>query len=144
MKSIFITAALAATCCTSANAQCGKKNVITSSRTEFLNADKMVEKVKEEKAEVSFDQSSVTILIKGEEQNKMTGVINSSECNWNTPYKEGKTIIKVLMSDPSGEKKNATFTIEGKNNEIILLLEVDEMKERKVRIKADSFTEKTN
>lgn len=144
MKSILFTAALAVCYCTSSKAQCGKKNVLTSSKTEFLNAGYEVEKVKDEKAEILFDQSSVTILINGKEENKMTGAINATECNWKTPYKEGKTIIRALMSDPAGDKKNATFTIEGKGNEITLLLEVEDMNERKIKIRADSFAEKNN
>ncbi len=144
MKSILVSAALTALCYTTAIAQCGKKNLITSSKTEFLNADKVLEKVKEEKAEVFFDQKSVTILINGEDENKMTGTISSFECNWAVPYKEGKIVFKALLFDPHGDEKNATFTIEGKGDEITLLLELEEIHERKVRIKADSFTEKIN
>lgn len=144
MKSILITVLLAACCSSTILAQCGKKNLITSSKTEFLNADKVVEKVKKEKAEVFFDQKSVTILINGEEDNKMTGTISSFECNWAIPYKEGKTVFKALLFDPHGDEKNATFTIKGKAEGITLLLELEEIHERKVRIRADSFAEKVN
>ena len=67
----------------------------TSSKTEFLNVGYEIEKVKDEKVEILFDQSLVNILINGEEENKMTGVINATECNWKTPYKEDKTIIRA-------------------------------------------------
>lgn len=48
------------------------------------------------------------------------------------------------MSYPAGEKKNAIFTIEGKGNQVTLLLEVEDMHERKIKIKADSFAEKND
>lgn len=144
MKSIVFTAALTICCCTLATAQCGKKNVIRSSKTEFLNAAYTVEKVKDENAEILFDQASITISINGEDGKKITGVITAAECDWNTPYQEGKTIIKALMSDPGGAKMNATFTIEGKGSGVTLLMEVEDMNERKVKIKADSFGEKND
>ena len=141
MKNILITALLSVGCCAFAQAQCDKKSVFTSSKTEFLNAANEVQRTSDETATVTIDKTSITIVIKQEDEQTMTGEIKSSQCNWTSLYKEGTSVMKVVLSDPRGDTKAGTITLEGKAGAVTLLLELDDMPDRKVKVKADSFKE---
>jgi hypothetical protein len=141
MKNTFFTILVGACCYATTNAQCDKKSTFTSSKTEFLNASKEVQETKEETVNISFDKSSLTILINGGAEDKMTGEIKSTTCSWKLPYKEGSAVMQVLLSDPRGDQKNATITLEGKEGKVSMLLEIEGMPDRKIRLRADSFKE---
>lgn len=93
-----------------------------------------------EKTIIKIDKSVLTIA-PGNEEHVMTGTIKSDSCHWKVPYKEGKTIIKALLTDKSGDAKNATVTIEGKGEKVTLVMEVQEMPDKKIRIPIDTFEE---
>ncbi|GAB3895412.1 hypothetical protein GCM10028803_11920 [Larkinella knui] len=82
------------------------------------------------------------VIIPGNVDQKMTGPIESATCAWSEPYKEGKTVLKALISEPAGGQMHATVTVEGKGGKVTLLMEVAEMPDRKIRVSADSFAEK--
>ncbi len=46
------------------------------------------------------------------------------------------------MTDEGGDTKNVTFTIEGKNGKITLVAEPEGLRNRKIRLTADTFQEK--
>ena len=79
----------------------------------------------------------------GGEENKMSGPVKSVVCNWKTAFKEGKTVIKAILTDRSGDAKDVTITIEGKDGKVTLLAEVDEMPDHKIKVTLDKFEEKT-
>src|SRR5712671_4044804 len=70
-------------------AQCGKDVVLTSSKTEYLNAEGAVQRTVEEDCVIKVGKSEVTISPSGHD--KMTGSITSTACEWKQPFKEGKT-----------------------------------------------------
>jgi len=74
--------------------------------------------------------------------NTMTGTIDSISCDWKTPYKEGKTVIKTVLSGENGRTMNGTITIEGKDGKLLLMAEFEEMPETKIRVMLDKFEEK--
>jgi hypothetical protein len=122
-------------------AQCEKKVVLTSSKTEHLGADSAVQQVQDEKTTIEFDKSIITISPGNE--NTMNGTVNSYTCNWSVPYKTGKTQLKVTLTNPQGETQKVTITITGKDGKITLVGELDEKPELKIRLYADTFTEKS-
>jgi hypothetical protein len=138
MKKILLAAALTTTGLIT-YAQCEKKVVLTSSKTEHLRADSTIERSEDEHTVIEFDKSTISIT-PGE--NHMTGTIKSYTCDWTTPYKVGKTRLKVTLTNNEGESKGATLTIEGKDGRIVLLAELDDMPDRKIRLVADKFEEK--
>ncbi len=73
--------------------------------------------------------------------NQMTGTIQSDSCNWKIPFKEGRSVIRAVLTS-NGEQKNIKLTIEGKNGQVILIAEIEDLKDRKIRVVADSFGEK--
>jgi hypothetical protein len=140
MKKIFFAGMFLVVATITGFAQCGKKIVITSSQTEYLDATGTLQKTEEEKSIVEISKPGITIT-PGDEQRKMTGTIKSDTCNWKVPFKEGKTVIKALFMREN-ETMNATITIEGKDGKVSLLFEIEERPDRKIRIVADKFEEK--
>ena len=119
--------------------QCGTKVVLTSSQTQHLGADSSVQRTEDEKVVIEFDKSTITI---SPGDNHMTGKVDSITCNWTTPYKVGKTRLKVTITNGQGETQRATITIEGKDGRIVLLAELDDTPDDRIQLIADKFEEK--
>ena len=118
-------------------AQCDKKVLLTSEKTEHLGADSSVQRVKEEHTEIVFDKTSITVS-PGDDPT-MTGTINSYTCSWTTPYKEGKLVMKATFSD-GNQSKNVTITITGKGGKVTFFVEL-EGEDRRIRLTAEKFEE---
>jgi len=120
-------------------AQCGKKVVLTTSKTDHLDANGTVTRTVDEKAVVVISQTTLNITVN--DDHKMNGTIKSDSCFWKTPFKEGKTFIKATLSTDEGEEKNITITIEGKDGKVTLLFEIEGMPDDRIRIVANKFEE---
>lgn len=138
MKKLILCFMLLLACGIISNAQCGKKSVFNSSKTEYLDATGTVERSVDEKTVVEITKTEITIT---PGDHTMTGTIKSDTCNWKIPFKEGKTVIKASVSDGQGEAKSVTITIEGKDGKITLLAQVEDMPGKTIRITADKFEE---
>src|ERR1700733_11710038 len=92
-----------------AQAQCGKKLLISASRTEFLGADSSLQRAEDELSTIEFDSSNITIT-HGAQGEKMVGTISKYACTWKVPFKEGKTVMKAAFANDNGEVKNVTIT----------------------------------
>jgi len=139
MKKQFLILALILTAGISSFAQCDKKNVLTASSTEYLNSNNELQKTVDEITTVEYDSKSITVM---PGDHTMEGTISSATCDWKTPYKEGKTVLKGIISNPRGEPMNCTVTIEGKDGKTTLLFEAVESPNRKIKITLDKFEEK--
>src|SRR5262245_32940411 len=113
-------------------AQCDKSKQLTASKTEYLDATGTVQKTVDEPTTVEFNKTGITIS-HGVQSQQMTGTIKSDSCSWKIPYKEGKTILRADISDPHGDVKTLTITIEGKNGTLYFLAEADGMPDRRIR-----------
>ena len=122
-------------------AQCGKDVVLTSSKTEYLNAEGSVQRTVEEDCVIKVGKSAVTISPSGHD--KMTGSITSTACEWKQPFKEGKTTLAAKFKDEKGEESNATITIEGKDGKITCLMKEKEKPDRIIRVTIVKFEEQT-
>ena len=122
-------------------AQCDKSKLLTASKTEYLDANGTVQKTVDEPTTIEYHKSGITIT-HGVQNEQMTGTIKSDSCNWKIPYKEGKTILRADISDPNGDVKTLTITIEGKNGTFSFLAEADGMPDRRIRLVVDKFEEK--
>ena len=139
MKS-FILAIIIFSFTLESSAQCEKVVQLTSSRTDYLDADGNLQNSRDEKSRVEI--SKTTLVITPGEDQQMKGEIKSYTCDWKIPYKDGKMIIKALLSDQEGEQKNLTITIEGKEGKLTFLGEIEEMPGRKIKLILDTFEEK--
>ena len=116
MKTVIFTLLVLITGVTLSYGQCGKKSMITTSKTDHLDKDGTITRTETEKAVVELNDKGLTITIN--DDHKMTGIIKSNACDWKVPYKEGKSTIKAILNDGSGEDKNVTITIEGKDGKV--------------------------
>jgi len=118
-------------------AQCEKPVTLISSLTTYLNAKGEVQRTKDEESVITLSKSEI-IIVPGDEEHKMTGVIKSYVCNWSVPFKTGKTVATTVLTD-GGREMNATVTIEGKDGKVTLTFEAKEMPDMKIMIVADKF-----
>ncbi len=122
---------------TIAFAQCDKTATLTSSKTTHLDENGNVERTKDENAVITITATDITIA-PGDEEHKMTGKITSKTCDWKVPFKEGKMVIKGIVSGDGGNDKDITVTIEGKNGKVTLTFEAVGMT-GKIQVVADKF-----
>ncbi len=132
---------LAALVCssTTAFAQCGKDIVLTSSKTEYLNAAGEVQRTVEEGCVITIDKAKVTIAPADKEV--MTASVVSTTCEWKEVFKTGKTTVLAKFKDDDGTEKDATITVEGKDGKITCLMTQKEKPDRVIRVFADKFEE---
>ena len=141
IKKTFLTITLLAGICAASVAQCNKKVVLTSSKTDHLNAAGTVTRTVDESAIVEISKTRVDITVNN--GHEWGGTINADTCNWKVPFKEGKTVIKALLTNDNGQDKNVTITIEGKDGKVTLLFEMEGMPDNRIRVPSDKFEEKT-
>jgi len=123
-------------------AQCGKKFTLTTSKTDHLDASGNLTRSDDEKAVVVIGKTDINISVDHSgDEHKMTGTIKSDECNWPVAYKEGKTVLKAVISNENGEDKNVTITITGKDGKVTLLFEMEGEGDDRIRVTADKFEE---
>jgi hypothetical protein len=123
----------------SSYAQCDKKIILTSSSTEYLDASYELQRAVDEETTIEYDSKTI-VVAPGDRT--MNGTVNSIVCDWKTPFKEGKTVIKATIPNPRGESMTCTITIEGKDGKVTLLFEAVESPNRKIRITPNKFEEK--
>ena len=141
MKKIILPALLVMFSCGAAIAQCDKKFVLTSSKTDYLDSSGTIQRSEDEVSTIELNDSVLTI-VPGNAERTMSGPVKLNECNWKVPYKEGKTVVKASLSNQNGEPRDILITIEGKDGVITLLAILNNDQNRRVKLKADSFQEK--
>ena len=120
-------------------AQCDKNVVLTCSKTEYLNAEGVVQRTVEEESVIKIGKSEVTIAPSGHA--KMTGSVTSTACEWKQPFKVGKTTLEATFKNDDGATSNATITIEGKDGKITCMMKDKERPDRIIRVTVTKFEE---
>ncbi|WP_295719674.1 hypothetical protein [Mucilaginibacter sp.] len=119
-------------------AQCDQTVTLTSSKTSQLDDQGNIDS-RDEHTVITISKTEITI-VPGGEDHKMSGQISSKTCDWKTPFKEGKTVIKAKLSDENGDhEKNATITITGAAGKVTLTFEAEEKPGKKIQVIADKF-----
>ena len=132
-----------ATCMGSiAKAQCGKHFTITTSRTEYIDSTGELQREEDENSTVEVSGSEIHINPGNDGQHIMKGKIKTTFCNWQVPYKEGKSIIKGELENEKQEVKAATLILEGKDGKQTAVFYFDAAPNRRIRLPLDSFKEK--
>jgi len=141
MKNILFALSLIVVGRTMSFAQCSRNVALTASKTEYLDASGTLQKSVVENSRIEITKKEL-VISPGNEEQKMTGIIKSDTCNWKIPFQEGKTVLKATLSKKGENTMNATVTIEGKEGKLTFLMEVEEMRDRKIRVVIDKFEEK--
>lgn len=118
-------------------AQCNQRVTFIASNTDYQDGKGTVA----ENTSVVFDNQDVSIMTNGNVDDQLVGTVLSSSCDWKKSYREGKTIVKANVSNKKWGSKNATLTMEGKDGNVSLLVEVDNMPARKFQLSSDVFKE---
>jgi hypothetical protein len=136
----FLVGAVLLTAVTTGYGQCEKMTILTASKTEHLGADSSVERSDDGVVTIEFDKT--TFKVNPPNEDPMTGKVDSISCSWSTPYKEGKTRMKITLTNSQGETQHFTVTIEGKAGKVILNAVMDGQPDQKIRLTADKFEQK--
>jgi hypothetical protein len=136
----FLVAAILLTAATAGYGQCEKKTILSATKTDHLAADSSVQRSDDGVITIEFDKT--TFNVNPPNESPLTGKVNSFTCNWPTPYKVGRTQLKVTLTTAQGEIQNFTVTIEGKAGKVILYAVMDDQPDQKIRLTADKFEEK--
>ncbi|HTR28744.1 MAG TPA: hypothetical protein VMH27_05710 [Puia sp.] len=139
MKQFLVAAVLLAAFSTGYG-QCEKKTVLTAAKTDHLLADSSLERSDDGVITIDFDKTTFNVNTPNE--GLLTGKVDSSVCQWLTPYKAGKMRLKITLSNPQGESHHFTVTIEGKNGKVTLYAVMDDEPDKIIRLVADKFEEK--
>ncbi|QEC79374.1 hypothetical protein [Mucilaginibacter ginsenosidivorax] len=119
-------------------AQCDQTVTLTSSKTSKVDAQGNTDS-RDENTVITITKTEVTI-VPGGDDHKMSGTISSKTCDWKTPFKEGKTVIKAKLSDEDhAHERTATITITGVAGKITLMFEAEEKPGMKIFVVADKF-----
>lgn len=142
MKNILITLFLLAAGSAMSFAQCDKKVTLVSSKTEHLDAKGNLKHAEDEKTTIEINKSEMSVSIsKDNGDEKMTGKVNSNICSWHVPFKDGKTLLKVTLTNEGGESRDFAITIEGKDGKVTLWAESNEEPDDKIQLPIDKFEE---
>ena len=138
MKKIILTLLLGSTIGIHSYAQCNQRVTFNASKTDYIDSKGSVQQTKDEQTVVNYDNEDLSILNNGEQ---WTGTIVSSSCDWKKNYAEGKTVLRANVSAKQGDAHNAVVTVEGKDGNVSMVLEMDNMPLRKFQMTADAFRE---
>ncbi|HET6252917.1 MAG TPA: hypothetical protein VFE32_02520 [Puia sp.] len=133
----FLVAAVLLTAATTGYGQCEKKTVLTASKTDHLAADSSLERSEDGVVTIEFDKTIFNVNPPNE--SPLSGKVDSVICNWATPYKEGKTRMKITLTNSQGETQHFTVTIEGKAGKVVLYATMDGQPDQNIRLVADKF-----
>jgi hypothetical protein len=117
-------------------AQCDRTATFTASTTNYLDDKGAVERTRDEESVVTFGKKEVSITTGG--GHELSGAVKTYACNWDKPFKTGKTVITTVITD-GGHDMHATITIEGKEGKVTLTFEAAEMPGKKIQLQADKF-----
>ncbi|MCC8424935.1 hypothetical protein [Mucilaginibacter sp. UR6-11] len=118
--------------------QCDKTVTLKSSKTLIFDEAGKLERTKEEPVTITISKTYISIVT-GNEGDTMSGDITSRTCEWTTPYKNGKTVVKGTLTRGDGNESHATLTIVGKDDKVTLTFEAEEKGKRKIQVVADKF-----
>src|ERR1051326_2688087 len=123
-----------------ANGQCQKKITWKSQKTEFLDANGKVQDVKDQPTKIETTPGHITVTTE-QDGEVIEGDIKDFACDWSEPFKNGKTTFTSLMAKSSGETRHVMITIEGKDGKIDIIVEVEKMQGKKMRMLIDDYKE---
>jgi len=143
MKKIILLVLVFVTVNKWSNAQCNKKILWTSTKEEFLDANGQVTHTDEDSVTLEVSDSGITINHNNIPQDELKGTIKEINCNWSEPFKTGETTFKSDLTEVSGDEHNGNFTIEGKDGQISVLMELTDKGGMKIKLYVNRYEEKS-
>jgi hypothetical protein len=125
------------------NAQCDKKILWTSGNEEFTNGNGEVQKKEQDKVTFEISKTEIILNHNDDPNDEMKGTIKELTCNWTEPYKTGKTVIKGELAEGHNDVHDAVITIEGKDGQVTITLELNDKPDMKIKAYVDKYEEKS-
>lgn len=125
---LMLAAALAGQPCA---AQCDKEFILTASLVEYLDSSYQVTRTMDDNSSIRISRDSVTIS--PEHDPTLTGAVTQFTCNWQTPWIDGRSVIKAVFND-RGVETPLTLILEAKNGHLSLTILFDKKPDRIIRI----------
>jgi hypothetical protein len=126
------------------SAQCNKKILWTATKEEFLDASGQVTHTDQDSVTVEVSDSSITINHNNNPQDQLTGTVKEPTCNWSVPFKDGKSSFKSDLTEASGDQHDGNFTIEGKDGQISILIELTDRGGMRIKLYVSKYEEKSS
>lgn len=141
MKKIILTISILIGLSTATFAQCDKSVVLTSAKTDHLDATGAITRTVDETAIIELGKTTLDITVN--DRKIFNGTIKDNACNWTTPFKTGKSVVHASVTNDDGDERQVTITIEGKDGKVTLLFEMEGQPGDRVRVYIDKFVETT-
>jgi hypothetical protein len=126
--------------------QCNRKVNWHAVKAELVDENGQVVDTKEGSILLSTDKSTITLSMKDAPNQSIEGTLKETSCDWKDAFKSGKSVYKAELhkSNNQQDTSNGTFTIEAKDGKITILMEVEKMQGKKIRIPVDKYEEADN
>jgi hypothetical protein len=141
MKKIILSLTVLLLAATAGKAQCDKNVTYHSQKQELLGTDSNVVETKTDILTIDFTKEKITVNV-GEQAGALTGTIKETICQWKEMYKEGKAVYKVDFSKPDGDTSEGAMTVEAKEGNLYLLVELAKLDGKKIKILVSRYEEK--
>ena len=119
--------------------QCDKKVTWYATKGEMYDTNGGLLDTKQDSIFLETDPQKISLRFKSD-NNALEGTIKEKICDWKQPFKNGKTVYQATALI-DGVTSNASFTIEAKDGEIILWVEIEIRQGRKFKIYLDKYEE---
>lgn len=125
------------------HAQCNKTVNWVGSKTEYLDSSEVIQNTQNAPIMVQTTINHITVTFKTNDgqSDVIEGDITDLNCNWDEPFKNGKTNFKSVMAKSNGETRDAIVYIEGKDGKITITIKLENMNGLQMRIPVDSYSE---
>jgi len=122
-------------------AQCDQKVVWTAPKADFADEAGNVTETKDVKVVIRTNKKEIKITHSDDETDTLHGLIKEATCDWKEAFKNGKTVMKVDLSDRSSEMANSVITIEAKDSKILIsiLAQTPDGTKKMIKIPVDSY-----
>lgn len=146
MQNIILALAILLLTTLTGNGQCNRKVNWHAVKAELLDEHGQVVDVKEGSILLSTDKSTIMLNMKDAPNKTIEGSLKQTSCDWKEAFKSGRSVYKAELHKSSNEQgsSNGTFTIEAKDGKITILMEVEKMQGKKIRIPVDKYEEADN
>lgn len=142
MKKMFLSLVILLLAGSAAIAQCDKHVVYYSDKQERLNAEGDVIDTKTDAVSIEFTKEAIVVNV-GDRPGALKATIQATTCEWKEVYKEGKAVYKVWFQRPDiGESTEGAMTVEGKEGKLQLMVEMDRLEGKRIRILVNKYEEK--
>lgn len=139
MKKILLLLPVLTVLALVSRAQCNEDVNFTSPKSQMVNQKGEVLGSKNGTTVIEITRKSVSLTFNGDDKTTLAGEIKEAKCVWTEPFKNGKSVIKAVLEDASGDVKHVTLTIEAKDGKITIAGDAEERPNERIKFDVDKY-----